>query len=115
MESSSDRARRARAYRLYLFLRFCLALPAWVVVAVYLVRVAELDPLQLVLMGTVMEAAVFAFEIPTGVVADLVSRRLSFGIGWLLQGSGWALAGATKNFAWILVAWVIWGIGATLE
>jgi MFS transporter, DHA3 family, tetracycline resistance protein len=107
--------RNPRAYRLYLLARFALALPSWIVVAVYLVRVAKLDPLQLVLMGTVMEAAVFAFEVPTGVVADLVSRRLSFGTGWLLQGTGWALAGATKSFGVILVAWVIWGIGATLE
>jgi DHA3 family tetracycline resistance protein-like MFS transporter len=107
--------RNPRAYRLYLLARFCLALPTWVVVAVYLVRVAKLDPLQLVLMGTVMEAAVFAFEVPTGVVADLVSRRLSFGVGWLLQGGAWALAGATKSFGVILVAWVIWGIGATFE
>jgi DHA3 family tetracycline resistance protein-like MFS transporter len=107
--------RNPRAYRLFLVARFVLALPAWVVVAVYLVRVAKLDPLQLVLMGTVMEAAVFAFEVPTGVVADLVSRRLSFAVGWLLQGSGWALAGATQNFELILLAWVIWGIGATFE
>lgn len=107
--------RNPRAYRLYLLARFVLALPSWVVVAVYLVRVAKLDPLQLVLMGTVMEAAVFAFEVPTGVVADLVSRRLSFGVGWLFQGGGWALAGATKSFGVILAAWVIWGIGATLE
>ena len=113
MGSSSDPARRA--YRLYLFLRFCLALPAWVVVAVYLVREAKLDPLQLVLMGTVMEAAVFVCEIPTGVVADLVSRKLSLGIAWLLQGGAWALAGATKSFGVILLAWVVWGIGATFE
>jgi MFS transporter, DHA3 family, tetracycline resistance protein len=104
-----------RASRLYLFLRFCLALPAWVVVAVYLVREAKLDPLQLVLMGTVMEAAVFVCEIPTGVVADLVSRRLSLGIAWLLQGGAWALAGATTSFGVILAAWVVWGIGATFE
>jgi DHA3 family tetracycline resistance protein-like MFS transporter len=107
--------RNPGAYRLYLLARFVLALPAWVVVAVYLVRVAKLDPLQLVLMGTVMEAAVFVFEVPTGVVADVVSRRLSFALGWLLQGSGWALAGATKSFGLILVAWIVWGIGATLE
>src|SRR5262245_47132808 len=113
MASSSDQARRA--YRLYLFLRFCLALPAWVVGAVYLVREAKLDPLQLVLMGTVMEAAVFVCEIPTGVVADLVSRRLSLGIAWLLQGAAWALAGATTSFGVILAAWVVWGIGATFE
>jgi DHA3 family tetracycline resistance protein-like MFS transporter len=106
---------RDRAYRLYLFLRFCLALPAWVVIAVYLVREANLDPLQLVLMGTVMEAAVFLCEIPTGVVADLVSRKLSLGIAWLLQGGAWALAAATTNFGVILAAWVVWGIGATFE
>jgi MFS transporter, DHA3 family, tetracycline resistance protein len=112
----NDQAGTARhAYRLYLFLRFCLALPAWVVVAVYLVREAKLDPLQLVLMGTVMEAAVFVCEIPTGVVADLVSRKLSLGIAWLLQGAAWALAGATTSFGVILVAWVVWGIGATFE
>src|SRR5512133_1626166 len=104
-----------QAYRLYLFLRFCLALPAWVVVAVYLVREAKLDPLQLVLMGTVMEAAVFVCEIPTGVVADLVSRRLSLGIAWLLQGGAWALAGAAKSFGVILAAWVVGGSGATFE
>jgi len=104
-----------RAYRLFLAARFVLALPSWIVVAVYLVRVAKLDPLQLVLMGTVMEAAVFAFEVPTGVVADLVSRRLSFGVGWLLQGTAWALVGVTKSFGLILAAWVVWGVGATLE
>lgn len=105
----------AKAYRLYLLLRFFLGVPAWVVVAIYLVRTAKLDPLQLVLMGTVMEAAVFAFEVPTGVVADLVSRRLSLGIGWLLQGGAWAAVGVTTNFGVILAAWVIWGIGATFE
>jgi DHA3 family tetracycline resistance protein-like MFS transporter len=107
--------RNAQAYRLYLLLRFCLAVPAWVVIAIYLVRTAKLDPLQLVLMGTVMEAAVFAFEVPTGVVADLVSRRLSLGIGWLLQGGAWALVGVTTDFGVILAAWVLWGIGATFE
>jgi DHA3 family tetracycline resistance protein-like MFS transporter len=107
--------RNPQAYRLYLILRFFLAVPAWVVVALYLVQTAKLDPLQLVLMGTVMEAAVFIFEVPTGVVADLVSRRLSVGIGWLLQGGAWALVGATTDFGVILAAWVIWGIGATFE
>jgi DHA3 family tetracycline resistance protein-like MFS transporter len=105
----------AQAKRLYLGLRFFLALPAWVVVAVYLVRVAKLDPLELVLIGTVMEAAVFLCEVPTGVVADLVSRRLSLGIGWLVQGGAWALVAATTNVGVILVAWVLWGIGATFE
>ena len=35
----------------------------------YQTAVVGLDPLQLVLVGTCLEAAVFLFEIPTGVVA----------------------------------------------
>ena len=42
----------------------------------------DLSPLQLMLMGTAMEAAVFLFEMPTGVVADTYSRRLSLIIGY---------------------------------
>ena len=34
-------------------------------------------PTQLVLVGTVMEAAVFLFQVPTGIVADLYGRKLS--------------------------------------
>ena len=64
-------------------------LPTWVVMAVYLVRELHFSPLQLVLMGTAMEAAVFLGEVPTGVVADTYSRRLSLIIGY----AGWALPG----------------------
>ena len=48
---------------------------------VYRFRTAGLDNLQLVLVGTVMEAAVFLFEIPTGVVADRWSRKWSVVVG----------------------------------
>ena len=40
---------------------------------VYQVDVVKLDPLQLVLIGTMLEVTAFVFEIPTGVVADLKS------------------------------------------
>src|SRR2546423_1768387 len=68
-------------------------MPTWVVVSVYLVRVLHFSPLQLVLMGTAMEAAVFLSEIPTGVVADTYSRRLSLIIGYLGMGTAWMLVG----------------------
>ena len=61
-------------------------MPTWVVMAVYLVQELHLSPLQLVLMGTAMEAAVFLFEIPTGVVADTYSRRLSLIVGYVGMG-----------------------------
>lgn len=45
--------------------------------SVYQVTIAQLSPLQLVLVGTVLELTGFIFKIPTGVVADVVSRKLS--------------------------------------
>ncbi len=55
---------------------------------IYRVQTVGLNPLQLVLVGTVLEVTAFIFEIPTGVVADMVSRRLSVIIGTFLFGLG---------------------------
>jgi MFS family permease len=81
MRSQPAAMRRLRPTTVFYGLEFFLRWPTWVVMAVYLVQERHLSPLQLVLMGTAMEAAVFLFEIPTGVVADLYSRRLSVVIG----------------------------------
>ena len=62
--------RRLPATAVYFGLQLGAHLPTWVVMAVYLVRELHFSPLQLVLMGTAMEAAVFLGEVPTGVVAD---------------------------------------------
>ena len=88
-------------------------IPTWVVMAVYLVQELHLSPLELVLMGTVMEAAVFLFEIPTGVVADTYSRRLSLIIGYLGMGTAW-LAVALVSAPWAVIAlWGAWGVAYT--
>jgi uncharacterized membrane protein YczE len=57
---------------------------------VFMVTVAGLDPLQMVLVGTALELSAFLFEIPTGVVADAVSRKVSVIIGHALIGLGQA-------------------------
>lgn len=80
---------------------------------IYQVQVAHLNPLQLVLVGTVLEGTAFLFEIPTGIVADVYSRRLSIIIGVFLLGIGLALQGVVPNFGVILLAQVVWGIGYT--
>jgi DHA3 family tetracycline resistance protein-like MFS transporter len=80
---------------------------------VYQATVANLDPLQLVLVGTVLESTVFLAEVPTGIVADVYSRRLSVIIGVCLMGLGFILEGAIAQFATIVLAQVIWGLGAT--
>jgi DHA3 family tetracycline resistance protein-like MFS transporter len=80
---------------------------------VYQVQVAQLSPLQLVLVGTSLEATIFLFEIPTGVVADVYSRRLSIIIGAFLIGAGIALEGSLPMFFAIALGQVIWGFGYT--
>ena len=68
---------------------------------------------QLVLVGTTLEISAFIFEIPTGVVADSYSRRLSIIIGFGLMGVGFLVEGLFPTFLPILLAQVIWGLGHT--
>jgi MFS transporter, DHA3 family, tetracycline resistance protein len=81
--------------------------------AVYRFSVAGLNAFELVLVGTVLEGSIFLFEIPTGVVADVRSRRASVIIGLFMLGAGWALEGSFPLLAVILIAQVLWGIGYT--
>jgi MFS transporter, DHA3 family, tetracycline resistance protein len=105
--------KRPSAERLYYGLSFLLRMPTWVVMVVYFVRDLHLTPLQLVLMGTAMEAAVFLFEVPTGVVADTYSRRMSLIVGYLGMGLAW-LAFAFVTAPWLAIAlWAVWGISYT--
>jgi MFS transporter, DHA3 family, tetracycline resistance protein len=81
--------------------------------AVYLVRELHLSPLQLVLMGTAMEAAVFVSDVPTGVLADTYSRRLSIIVGYLGMGVAWLLVGVVSAPAIIVALWALWGVSYT--
>ena len=88
-------------------------MPTWVVMAVYLVSELDLSPLELVLMGTAMEAAVFLFEIPTGVVADMYGRKLSLIIGFIGMGVAWMAVGLVSA-PWLIIAlWAFWGLSYT--
>jgi MFS transporter, DHA3 family, tetracycline resistance protein len=79
----------------------------------YYIFIARLDPLQLVLVGTALEATIFIFEIPTGVVADSVSRRLSVVIGVFIIGIAFLVNGIWPVFWVIMVAQVLWALGYT--
>ena len=105
--------RRADATRLYYVLQVLLSAPTWVVMAVYLVQELDLSPLELILMGTAMEAAVFLFEIPTGVVADTYSRRMSLIIGYLGMGIAWMAVALVSAPAAIIALWAVWGLAYT--
>jgi DHA3 family tetracycline resistance protein-like MFS transporter len=105
--------RRSPAIGVYYGLSFGSRLPTWVVMAVYLVQELHLSPLELVLMGTTMEAAVFLFEVPTGVVADTYSRRLSLIIGYLGMGAAWVAVGLVSAPWLIITLWAVWGLAYT--
>ncbi|MBX6341605.1 MAG: MFS transporter, partial [Thermomicrobiaceae bacterium] len=110
------RGGRLGAYPVYLIMRGASALlyaTVFTLSAVYRVEVAHLGPLELTLVGTALESAVFLGEVPTGVVADVYSRRLSIVIGLALVGAGFMLEGALPIFATILLAQVLWGVGYT--
>jgi len=81
----------------------------------YMIEVAHLGAFELVLVGTALELSALVFEVPTGVVADAVSRRLSILLGLTLVGVGFVLWGALPVLLPILAAQVIWGIGSTFQ
>jgi len=90
-----------------------LGMLAFTVTAVYYVTEVGMSPLQLVLVGTLMEISIFVFEVPTGIVADTYSRRLSIVIGTAVMGVAVILFGALGDVWPILAANALWGFGYT--
>ena len=81
--------------------------------AIYYVSQAGLNPLQLVLIGTIMELAILFFEIPTGLVADFFGRKQSLIIGTFIIGTAYLLEGSIPAFWAIAIGAALWGIGWT--
>ena len=81
---------------------------------VYQVETVKLNPLQIVLVGTTLEVTCFLCQVPTGVLADMYSRRLSVVLGYLLIGAGFLCEGLFARFYPVLLAQVLWGFGETL-
>lgn len=104
------------AYKTYLLFSaitaMCFSLVTTVMI-VYQIEIVHLNPLQLILVGTTLELACFIFEIPTGIVADVYSRKLSIVIGGVLTGVGFILEGSISSFIFVLVAQIVWGLGST--
>jgi DHA3 family tetracycline resistance protein-like MFS transporter len=110
------RIHRSSAITIYLILSGVIAFASALVLttlAVYYVTAIGMNPFQLVLAGTVFECAILLCEIPTGVIADTWSRRLSIVIGVLIMGAALLLEGAVPLLAAVLLAEVIAGVGET--
>lgn len=110
--------RRLDPHRTWLVYRgvdsFAMAL-GWTVAAVFFVTELEMSPLQLILTGTALEVAYFLFEVPTGIVADIYSRRASVVIGMVIMGLSFVVTGLAPGVAVVLVAAAIMGFGWTFK
>ncbi|MFK7600687.1 MFS transporter [Deinococcus sp. SM5_A1] len=93
-------------------LAFAFAL-AYTLQGLYFVTVAGLDPLQLLLIGAALEGAAFLLEVPTGVVADVYSRRRSVILGCLCLGVAMALVAAFPVFWALLLIQIVSAAGYT--
>src|SRR5215469_6277538 len=112
------RRREISPYRLYLMLESGTALLggfSYATVTVYWVSVGRLNPLQLLLLGTALEGSYFLFQLPTGLLADLISRRLCVLAGLFVVGAAQIMASLSASFVNLLLAWAVLGFGAALN
>lgn len=106
---------RWNAYPLYLLMEGGLSFlgtTIWVVGAVYYVLSVHMNPLQLVLVGTVLEVSYLIFQVPTGTFADTRSRRLSVLIGGFIISLCWVGEGLVPFFVAIAAAEAFRGLGS---
>jgi MFS transporter, DHA3 family, tetracycline resistance protein len=107
-----------RPYPLYLILEcgtsFLLGI-SYATITVYWVISGRLNPLELLLLGTALELSYFLLQLPTGVLADLVSRRLCTLAGLFIVGLALIMESLSPAFANLIAAQVVLGLGAALN
>ena len=87
----------------------------WTLFFVRVVVDVGLDPLELLLLGTTKEVTILLVEIPTGVVADIRSRRLSVIIAFVMCGAAVVGAGIAPTFGWLVLTQIVWSAGTTFR
>ena len=87
----------------------------WLSTSLYLVVVADLSASQLLFYGAVLALTMLLAEVPTGVMADAISRKRSLVLAHLVMGSGMLMMGFVTAFWLILVTQVLWGLGWTFS
>ena len=87
----------------------------WLLTSLYLVVEAGLSASELLVYGAVLALTTVIAEVPTGVIADTISRKLSLVIAHLVMGTGMTLMGFVTDFELILVTQVLWALGWTFS
>jgi len=94
-------------------LRKALTAGGWLPLSLILVVDLNFSPLQLLLMGTAIELGVLLGEVPTGVMADVFSRKWSVVLGGAFISSAQLASGIVDQWELYLVTQFVWGIGWT--
>ncbi len=101
------RDRSVLAYLLFRFFEdFALVYPVYLI---YFEHVG-LDYLELSLLLLIWGVPVILMEVPSGIVADLWSRKVSLAVGLLLKAAGFAVWLARPDFAGFALGFVLWGL-----
>jgi sugar phosphate permease len=103
---------------LYLVMRTVLGflnMFAFATYGLYVVREANLTALELILVGTALELSAFLFEVPTGVVADVYSRRLSVVLSLVFNAVAFVVMGAVASFTFVFAGSFLWGFAFTFR
>ncbi len=80
---------------------------------IYQIDKAKFGAMELVLVETALALGILLFDVPTGTFADLVSRKFSVLLGFLLVGISFLVMGFTTIFGVYFAAALVWGIGET--
>ena len=103
--------KRLNGYTVYLFQEFTASLLFAVIFTVtilYQVDTVGLNPFHWCWLARCLELSCASSPNPTGIIADVYSRRLSIIIGFVLVGIGFIVEGSIPQFWAILLAQVIW-------
>lgn len=85
----------------------------WLPLSLRLAVDLEFTALQLLLMGTAIELGVLLGEVPTGVIADVFSRKWSVVMGGVLLSAAQFASGIVDQWEMYLATQFVWGIGWT--
>lgn len=105
----------AATFQRWIWMRAVLHRGYWLAASLYLVAEADLSAFQLVFVGTAQSLTALAFEMPTGVMADTVSRKWSMVVAHLVMGAGMVATGLLTDFPSLVVTQMLWGLGWTFS
>ncbi len=87
----------------------------WLALAVRLAVELDLTPFQLLALGAALEGSLLVAEVPTGVMADRVSRKWSVIVGFVSVGGAQVATGVVSGFWPLILTQVVWGVGYTFR